>query len=238
MKKIITIFVAVIVASAILFGVTMAIKKYKENNALATAETVYEVSDNIGTVTVSESVARQMLGQYSNEVLGISEPLNKYIVKLGPTRIFNQDACLVELFLTEEDTVPQAIFAISGYDCFVYDKTKNEYLLLTLNGAFSVENPTVENTEATTSFYDEENNKQLHKIIDKYTKEELGFQKEPAEYIMIATGTSVVANDGKTVFIVRMYEQDGTETNYTCAFNDANVYNFDTTLKKYVSITE
>lgn len=237
MKKIITILIAVIVVAAVLFGVTMAIKKYKENNALATAETVYEVSDNIGTVTVSESVARQMLGQYPNEILGVSKPLNKYIFKLSETRLLEKNACLVELFLTEEDSEPQATFAIIGYDCFVYDKVKGEFLLLTLSGAFSVEQPAT-NLDTTKTFYDEANNTQLHKIIDGFSKESLGFSKAPSEYIMVATGTSVTASDGATVYVVRMYEQDGTQTNYTCAFTEKNVYKFDTEQKQYVSVMQ
>lgn len=235
MKKIITVLIAVVVAATVLFGVTMAIKKYKENNALATAETVYEVSNNIGTVTVNENVARQMLSQYTLDALGISMPLNKYAMKLSETQLFDQNACKVELFLTKENTEARATFVILGYDCFVYDKAKDEYLLLTLSGAFPVEVTTTSDSGTTTSFYDAENNKQLHKMIDNFTKDDLGFQKEPGEYIMVATGTSVVASDGKTVYIVRMYEQDGTITNYTCAFNEGIVYKYDAIQKQYVS---
>lgn len=235
MKKIITVLIAVVVIAGILFGVTMAIKKYKENNALETAETVYEVSNNIGTVTVNESIARQMLSQYTLDALGISKPLNKYVMKLSETQFLGQSACKVELFLTKEDTEAQATFVILGYDCFVYDKANDEYLLLTLSGAFPVEMTTISDSETTTSFYDDENNKQLHKMIDSFTKDDLGFQKEPGEYVMVATGASVVAADGKTVYIVRMYEQDGTMTNYTCAFNEGIVYKYDAIQKQYVS---
>ena len=120
MKRIITVLVAVVVVSALLFGITFAIKKYKENNALATADTVYEVSDNKGSVTVNEGVARQMLGQYPLEVLGVDKPLNEYVVKLSETSVFNNRACKVELYLTEDAEMPEAIFAISGYECFVF----------------------------------------------------------------------------------------------------------------------
>lgn len=234
MKKIITVLVAVIVVSAILFGITFAIKKYKENNALATADTVYVVSDNKGSVTVNEGVARQMLGQYPLEVLGIEKPLDKYIMKLSETSVFNNFACKVELFLTEEAEIPEAIFAISGYECFVFDVAKNEYLLLTLAGAFSVE-VTETTTEAEeTLFYDEENNTNLHKVIDKFSAKELGFQKNPKEYIMVILGTTVKAKDGKTVYPVKMYETDGTPTNYTCAIDGETVYKFDMAERMYV----
>jgi len=233
-KKIITVLVAVIVVSAILFGITFAIKKYKENNALATADTVYEVSDNKGSVTVNEGVARQMLGQYPLEVLGIEKPLNEYIMKLGETSVFNTRACKVELYLTEDAEMPEAIFAISGYECFVFDVIKNEYLLLTLNGAFSVETKETTAESEETLFYDEENNTKLHKVIDKYSASDLGFQKNPQEYIIVVLGTTVKASDGKMVYPLKMYETDGTPTNYTCAIDGKTVYKFDTTEKMYV----
>lgn len=236
MKKIITILVAIIGVSVILFAIAMGVKKYKEDNALATADTVFYVSNDIGSVTVNEEVAVQMLSQYPTEYLGVTKPLNEYVMKLSETTIYEKQACLVELYLTEESELPEAIFAISGYDCFVYNIQSDEYLLLTLTGAFSVEVTTTNLQEEPTLFYDEENNTELHKLIDNFTKEELGFQKGPSEYIMMVTGTSVKAADGKIVYVVKMYEKDGTETNYTCAISNNIVYKFDTIQKQYVSV--
>ena len=50
----------------------------------------------------------------------------------------------------------------------MFDVTKNQYLLLTLNGAFSVETKETTTEPEETLFYDEENNAKLHKVIDKY----------------------------------------------------------------------
>lgn len=236
MKKIVTILIAVIAVSAVLFGIALGVKKYKENNALATADSTINISNDIGNITINESVAGEMLSQYPSEFLGISKPIRDYIMKLSEAEIFGTKACLVELFLTEESETPEAIFAISGYDCFVYDATKNEYLLLTLNGAFSVEVATTD--EETTLFYDEVNNTEFHKLIDKFTKEELGFQKLPSEYIMVATGTVLKADDGKLIYVIKMYEQDGTETNYTCAISNKTVYKYDSGKKVYTKIAE
>lgn len=234
MKKIVLIFVAVIAVALILFGIAMGVKKYKENNALATADPTVNVSDNMGTISVNENVAEQMLSQYPLEYLGIPKQINQYVIKLKDGVVYDKQACLVELYLTEDAEVPEATFAISGYDCFVYDVTKNEYLLLTMDGRFSVEVSAT--NQETTLFYDDSNNTALHKIIDAFSKEDLGFQKEPQEYIMVVTGTSVKALDGKSVYVVRMYEQDGTETNYTCAIDNEIVYKFDTIQKGYVSV--
>lgn len=139
MKKIVLIFVAVIAVALILFGIAMGVKKYKENNALATADPTVNVSDNMGTISVNENVAEQMLSQYPLEYLGIPKQINQYVIKLKDGVVYDKQACLVELYLTEDAEVPEATFAISGYDCFVYDVTKNEYLLLTMDGRFSVE---------------------------------------------------------------------------------------------------
>lgn len=236
MKKIVTIFIVVIVVSAVLFGIAMGVKKYKENNALATADSTINISNDIGNITINESVASEMLSQYPSEFLGINKPIRDYIMKLSETEIFGTKACLVELFLTEDSETPEAIFAISGYDCFVYDAIKNEYLLLTLKGAFSVEVATT--GEETTLFYDEVNNTEFHKLIDKFTKEELGFQKLPSEYIMVATGTVLKADDGKLIYVIKMYEQGGTETNYTCAVSNKTIYKYDSVKKVYTKIAE
>ena len=234
MKKVVIIFVTVIVVSAILFGIAMGVKKYKENNALSTADSAFDISNNFGTMTVNESVARQMLEQYSIEILGISKPVNQHIMKLSECQVNGENGCRVELFLTEEAELPSATFAICGYNCFKFDATNNKYLLLTQNGAFEVAEPT--SAPETTSFYDEENNKALHKMFDKFSKDTLGFEKEVTEYIMVTTGASVKAVDGKQVYIIKMYEQDGTATNYTCAFRKGAVYKYDAVQRQYIKI--
>ncbi|MBE6815961.1 MAG: hypothetical protein E7522_11015 [Ruminococcaceae bacterium] len=234
MKKIAIIFVAVILASAILFGIAMGVKKYKENNALATADTVVDVSNEFGSMTVNESVVAQMLGQYSNDVLGTSKPVNEYIMKLSECQVNGESGCKVELYLTEEAELPSATFAIVGYNCFKLDVANNTYLLLTQNGAFEVEEQTT--GEETTLFYDEENNEALQKMFKKYSKDKLGFEKELTEYIMVTSGATVKAVDGKKVYIIKIYEQDGTETNYTCAFRKGAVYKYDAVQKQYIEI--
>lgn len=234
MKKVVIILIAVIMVSVILFAIAMGVKKYKEDNALSTADSAIEVSNEIGVLTVTESVAIQLLSQYPDEILGLAKPINEYVMKLSETKVADNDACKIELYLTEDAEVPSAIFAIAGYECFIYDTQTNEYLLLTKNGAFVVEEQTV-NPE-TTLFYDEENDEALHKLIDEYDKETMGFAKEPSEYVMITTGVRVKAVDGKKVYIIKMYEKDGTETNYTCAFRKGAVYKYDSVQKQYIEI--
>jgi len=233
-KKIVKIFVAVAVVSAVLFGIAMGVKKYKEDNALATADTVYEVTGDFGTITVNESVAKQMLSQYSNETLGISKPINEYVMKLSECQVNNENGCKVELFLTEDAELPSATYAIVGYNCFVYNVQSNKYLLLTQNGAFEVVEETT--AEATTLFYDEKNNEALQKMFKKCSKDTLGFEKEITEYVMVTTGAVVKAVDGKKVYIIKIYEQDGTETNYTCAFRKDAIYKYDAVQKQYIEI--
>jgi hypothetical protein len=38
------------------------------------------------------------------------------------------------------------------------------------------------------------------------------------------------------VYIIKMYEKDGTETNYTCAFRKGAVYRYDVVQKQYIKI--
>ena len=52
----------------------------------------------------------------------------------------------------------------------------------------------------------------------------------------VTTGASVKAVDGKIVYIIKMYEQDGTATNYTCAFRKGAIYKYDAVQKQYIEI--
>jgi hypothetical protein len=217
-KKVIIAVISVVLIAVAVIAVVKFTEKRKYDTALETAETVINVSNEMGTVAVNERIAVEMLGRYPLEKFGgLTQPLNKYIVKLSAVRVLDSDACKVEFFLNESDEEPVATYAILGYDCFLYDKETGKYLLLTMNGAFEVEGTTKIHPDSNI-FYDVENNKSLHKLIDKFSAESLGFPKEPSEFVMVATGGTAVADDGKTVYIVKMYEQDGTVTNYTCAF--------------------
>lgn len=234
-----------------------------DGKALLTADSTINVTSNAGVITLNEDVVAIMLGVFSPEHLGLSDTIDNYDIKIGATKVFGNDACLVEAYTEGSDT-PEGIFAILGKECYVYKD--NQYMLLTVNGPIEVTNvPTVtvspnesagdetgtNNTDSQTEITDEsqlvttepqtyaqlssgmqynaENDKKLKEKFSSYSKETLGIEKELSEYILVATGNSTTVLEGETfykVYIVYLYEQDGTKTNFKLAITDDSAYKF------------
>ena len=215
-------------------------KQEDDDKALETANTVYNVTGNAGSITIDEDVARTLLGVFEPETLGLANTIDEYELKLSATRIFNTDACMVEAFSGESEK-PEGIFAICGQDCYVYSSKHDKYLLLTPGGAVEVKEneasnqPVSENT--TQGFtYDVNNNNRLQEAFGDYSAEKLGLTKELSEYVLVVPGTTTTAADGKTVYVIRLYEKTGTATNLTLAFNADGNYVFDVEAGKYQKI--
>ncbi len=238
-----------------------------DGKALLTADSTINVTSNAGVITLNEDVAAIMLGVFSPEHLGLSDIIQNYELKLGATKVFGNDACLVEAYADGSDS-PEGIFAILGQECYVFKN--NQYMLLTVDGPIEVTtNPAVvvspdesagdeANTNNTDSQsetndagqvtttqpqtnpqlpsgmqYNAENDKNLKENFSSYSKEALGIEKELDEYILIATGNSATATDGEKVYIVYLYEKDGTKTSFKLAITDNGAYKFNETNKKF-----
>ena len=239
MKKIIAIL---LILSCIAVFAACGKNEEDDGKALETAETYVEITGNAGSLSLDENVARTLLEVYDRELLGLSEDIYEYELKLSATRFMEKDACLVEAFL-EGAEKPEGTFVILGQQCYVYNSKQQKYLLLTTNGGQVVENGSLDTTAASQpsstkkSFeYDEGNNDKLHKRFDSYTKEQLGLEKEITEYILVVPGTTTTAEDGKTVFVVRLYEKGGKVINDTVSFNDDGNYMFDYEANVYKKI--
>ena len=210
-----------------------------DGKALETAESYVQVTGNVGTISVNETVARTLLEVFPKESLGLKEELYEYDLKLSATRFSDSDACLVEAFAKDGDTA-EGTFIILGQQCFVHDNDTQKYLLLTVDGAVEYEPSTADSdTVSTTSpgfVFDEANNKKLQEKFSSYSKNKLGLEKEASEYILVTTGTTTTAENGETVYIIRLYEKDGTATNQTLAFNGNGNYIFDYEINKYVKL--
>lgn len=212
------------------------------SKVMETANTVYDVTGNAGSITIDESVAVTLLEIYSQEALGLAEPIGEYDLKLSATRFMDKDACLVEAFSSDNKEKPEGTFIILGQQCFVYNVKQQEYLLLTPNGAVEFESDTASvtgeqsSTTESSFVYDEDNNKKLHKRFDSYGKKKLGLDKEISEYILVVPGTTTTAENGETVYVIRLYEKTGEVTNHTVAFNDDGNYVFDYEVNRYVKL--
>ena len=225
MKKIIVILLVFCCVSVL----ASCDKESDDGKTLETAESYVELTGQSGSLTMDESVARTLLEVYDRETLGLSKDFYDYELKLSNTRFSNDDACLVEAFLEKEEK-PEGTFIIYGQQCFVYNEKRKEYLLLTVDGPVKYDFTEKQEEASTTvpSFlYDEENNKKLHEMFSSYSKNKLGIKKDLEEYVLVAIGTTTTAENGETVYVVRLYEKNGEATNITLAFNDDGCYAFD-----------
>lgn len=235
MKKIIAIL---LILSCISVFAACNKEPVDDGNSLETAESRVEITGNAGSINLDENSARTLLEVYDKESLGLSEDIYDYELRLSNTRFSNSDACLVEAFLEKEEK-PEGTFIILGQQCFVYNEKRKEYLLLTVDGPVEYndnKNDEQESTTAPSFVYDVENNKRLQEMFSSYSNKELGINKELSEYVLIVTGTTTTAENGETVYVVRLYKNDGETTNYTLAFNDNGCYKFDTEISNYVKL--
>lgn len=236
MKKTISILMAVLALVSV-FSLAACKGDEDDGKALETANTVFELSGAAGGVTIDESVARTLLGAYPQDVLGLKKSLPDYDLRLSATRVFNQDACMVEA-LAEGGETAEKTFAIIGFKCYVYDAKLKEYLLLTMDGAVKVNEDEIssetQDSSTTAGFvYDENNNSKLQKRFAGFSKEKLGIDKEISEYVLVTAGTTTTASDGELVFVIRLYEKTGTATNFTLAFNEGRSYAFNAETGSY-----
>ena len=232
--------ISIILAMFMLVALSSCKGNEDYGKALETANTVFNVSGGAGSITIDENVARTLLGAYPQKVTGLKEAFDSYEFRLSATRIFNQDACMVEVFSAGQE-VSEKTFAILGIKCYVYDSGLKKYLLMTSTGVVEVEEAESQagaSGESTTQgfVYNEDNNDKLQKRFSAYSEKSLGLEKSVEEYILVATGTTTTASDGSLVFVIRLYEKTGTATNVTLAFNESNNYRFDVEEGKYVKL--
>lgn len=238
MKKLVAIL---LVLSFICVLASCGKEQEDDGKALETAETYVEITGDAGSLSLDENVARTLLEIYDSESLGLSEDIYEYELKLSPTRFMEKDACLVEAFL-EGAEKPEGTFVILGQQCFVYVPKTQKYMLLTVSGVTeyetgNAENSQVENTTTEPGFiYDENNNQKLQEKFSSYSKNDLGLENELTEYVLVVTGTTTTAENGETVYVVRVYEKTGEATNDTLAFNENGNYVFDYDINKYVKL--
>lgn len=241
-----------------------------DGKALLTADSTINVTSNAGVISLNEDVAAMMLGIFSPEHLGLSDVIESYNLKLGATKVFGMDACLVEAYAEGSDS-PEGIFAILGQNCYVFKN--NKYMLLTVDGPVEVEttqnvttlpnesagddvtgysspedagnenngqvattlpiqpqtNPTLQSGLR----YDENNDNSLKKLFSSYQKETLGLEKDLNEYVLIAKGNVAIDSNGAKLYVVCVYEKDGTELDVKLGMNDENVYKFNETNNRF-----
>lgn len=216
------------------------------DNALATADTKIEVTGDNGSVSLDENVVRQILSEFPAEALGLEKDIYEYTLKLSNTIVNGADGCLVEAFDGEAEGSAAGTFAIVGMTVYIHDAATGEFV--PLNAGVTVPSsqtagstepvgstPAVTEAPATTEkpFDEEENNNKVRARFEKYTPAQLGLEKEITEYIFTPVAAYTEASDGETVYVVKIFEKDGTNTGVIAAFNEEHEYRFNTELSVY-----
>lgn len=239
MKKLIAIL---LVLTCISIFASCGKEQEEDGKALETAETYVEITGGAGSLSLDENVARTLLEVYDKEILGLSKDIYEYELRLSATRFMEKDACLVEAF-SEGAEKPEGTFVILGQQCFVYMHETQKYMLLTVSGVTEYETASKESVqdESTTTepsfIYDENNNRKLQEKFSSYSKKTLGLKKELSEYVLVVTGTTTTAENGETVYVIRVYDKTGKATNKTLAFNENGNYVFDYEINRYTKLS-
>lgn len=217
------------------------------NNALATAETKIEVTGGNGTVSLDENVVRTILGKYSPEELGLKKDVSQYTLKLGNTLVNGADGCLVEAFDGESEGSAAGTFALVGMDLYILDSATGEFKALKNNSAENTA-PSADSekgtepaaTAASTApvtttepFDEEENNNAIRARFEKYDHADLGLKNAITEYVFTPVAATAVGDDGETVYVIKIYEKDGTATGIYAAFNEEHEYSYNGALSVY-----
>lgn len=237
MKKLIAILL--ILSCIAVFAACGKNEVEDDGKALETAESYVDITGNAGSISFDENVVISLLEIYDKESLGLSKEIYEYELKLSPTRFMEEDACLVEAFVEGGET-PEGTFIINGQQCFVYNQKRQEYLLLTVDGPVKYVSSDESQEDSSTTKpafeYDEENNQKLQERFSSYGKKALHIDKEISEYVLVVSEVTTTAEDGETVYVIRLYEKTGEMTNYTLAFNGNGNYVYDNEANQYIKL--
>ncbi len=215
------------------------------DNALATADTKIDITGDNGSVSLDENVVRLILSEFPAEALGLEKDISDYTLKLSNTIVNGADGCLVEAFDGEAEGSAAGTFAIVGMTVYIHDAATGEFVPLnagiavpttqSADGTEPAESTTAAEKPATTEkpFDEEENNNKIRARFEKYAPSQLGLEKEITEYTFTPVAAYTEAADGATVYVVKIFEKDGTNTGIVAAFNEDYEYRFNTELSVY-----
>lgn len=175
-------------------------------------------SENItlGTLSVDESVVKELLSAFSLQDLGLVQSVYDYVFAIKQATL-NGKACIeAKAYLAGSDKV-EGVFYIVGTECYKYDEAKGEYYLLTTSGAHKAEviieeTMTAEGeTESTThqrtqDDVNDENTKVLRARYKNYDLSVAGVPKPIESYTFLATGQTVKTVNGETAFVIYLLE--------------------------------
>lgn len=234
---------AIIISLALSLLILTAACGRGEENALATADTKIEVTGENGAVSLDENIVRTILEAYTPEALGLKEDILEYTLKLGNTLVNGVDGCLIEVFDGGLEGAAAGTFALVGMDLYICDVDTGEFNKLnnvsaesTTPSAISEESTVPEATAPVTTtepFDEEENNNAVRARFEKYTPEDLGLEKAITEYVFTPVAAVAEGDDGETVYVVKIFEKDGTATGIYAAFNEEHEYSYNGALSVY-----
>lgn len=205
----------------------------KENKKSDTVE----VNNSNGTMSVDESIIKDLLSKYPQKVLGLKKGISEYTLKLSAETYKEMKGCKIEAYLGKEKK-PEATFLYVANTFFIYDVKKEKYLRITMDGIVDDDAKKEESTikVQTNEEIQEENDSVLHKRYKKYDLSVAKLPKDISEYELLVTGTPAKATDGKKVYVIQVLEKDGTDTGYRFAVGDKYDYYFNAEKDAFVRL--
>ncbi len=228
MKKILSVLFAALMITAAFSGCSGKTEENKENVS-ETAESFVDVSSANASISLNEDTARSLLGSFDKKILQLSDDLSSYTLKLSGEKIMSSDGCKVEAY-KKGSTAPEKTYGIVGSDCYIFDESKQKYLLLTEDGTVEL----ISKSANESGFvYDKDNSNAILTMFKQYPKEKLGLSKELADYVYIASAEVSKDSSGKVVYVINVYEKDGSQTGVKIGFNEVNRYVFNSATGEY-----
>ncbi len=218
MKKTLSVILAALVITAAFSGCSD--DKKPEENVMETAQENISVSSANGIFSLDESTVKSLLGAYDKSVLGLSGELSEYTLKLSAEKISGSDGCKAEAYKKGSDT-PEKTYGIIGSECYILDEDSGKYLLLTNEGAVEIVTQKLDENG-----FDIENSNAIAKLFKEVPKEKTGLPNDFSEYIFEATQETSTDKDGKTIYVIDVYEKDGKKSPVKLGFNEENRYVF------------
>lgn len=246
MKKYISLILALIFVLSL--GACAGLGEEDDGKALETADTYIDMQNNGGSISLNEDTVKTLLGVYTTEQLGLKKAIEEYTLKLSPAKYNDMDGCKVEAF-DEDEKNAVATFMIVGNTCYVYNKSQDKYIPLSVSSQSNkpTNSTTGEETQGTTALnipddpeitfqYHKENNYHMRQRFSKYSVETLGLSKAIEEYVFIVNGHSGYALDGTFIYYVDIYEKNGDQVGVTLGFSEDAEFIFDSEIGLYKKI--
>ncbi len=211
----------------------------KDKSGSETQVSFNDVSNINGSVDVNEDSVKLLLGAFTAKQLGLKDTIEFYDLTLSAYEKDGKTMCKVEAF-AEGAKSAEGTFLVDGATCYVYNAKKKDYVLLTTGNVGATKapatGPTIPVDPEISMQHHHGNNESMHKLFSKYELSQLGLSKDVKDLVFIVPGNTLKALDGSNVYIVEVYEKNGTKLPVRLGFSEKAEYIFSNKKSGFVKL--